>query len=93
VLNGRTLVVAEAEARCRKMANRSSDEVASRLTGRELEAAVLVAQGCATKNIAYRLQIIEWIVSTYLRRIFTKLGVGSRAAKVYRCASLINEVS
>ena len=41
--------------------------------GRELEIAVLVAQGCATKNIAYRLQISEWTVSTYLRRIFAKL--------------------
>jgi len=30
-----------------------ASEVASRLTGRELEIAVLVAQGCATKNIAF----------------------------------------
>jgi DNA-binding CsgD family transcriptional regulator len=93
VLDGRTLVVAEAADRRRRVASGSSNEVASRLTGRELEIAVLVAQGCATKNIAYRLQISEWTVSTYLRRIFAKLGVESRAAMVYRCASLIDRFS
>jgi DNA-binding NarL/FixJ family response regulator len=93
VLDGRTLVVAEALDRHRKIPNGSADEVAGRLTGRELEIAVLVAQGCATKNIAYRLQISEWTVSTYLRRIFAKLGVDSRAAMVYRCAPLIDKFS
>jgi DNA-binding CsgD family transcriptional regulator len=92
-LDGRTLVVAEAADRRRKVSNGSPDEIAGRLTGRELEIAVLVAQGCATKNIAYRLQISEWTVSTYLRRIFAKLGVDSRAAMVYRCASLIDKFS
>jgi DNA-binding NarL/FixJ family response regulator len=93
VLDGRTLVVAEAADRRRNVSNGSSDEIASRLTGRELEIAVLVAQGFATKNIAYRLQISEWTVSTYLRRIFAKLGVDSRAAMVYRCATLIDKFS
>jgi len=93
VLNGRILVVAEEAARSRRIANGTSAEVPSRLTGRELEIAVLVAQGCATKNIAYRLQISEWTVSTYMRRIFAKLGVDSRAAMVYRCASLIDKFS
>jgi DNA-binding NarL/FixJ family response regulator len=93
VLDGHTLVVAEVLDRRRKIPNGSADEVAGRLTGRELEIAVLVAQGHATKNIAYRLQISEWTVSTYLRRIFAKLGVDSRAAMVYRCASLIDKFS
>ena len=93
VLDGRTLVVAEALDRRSKIPNGSADEVAGRLTGREFEIAVLVAQGCATKNIAYRLQISEWTVSTYLRRIFAKLGVDSRAAMVYRCAPLIDKFS
>ena len=93
VLDGRSLVVAEAADRGRKVSSGSSDEVASRSTGRELEIAVLVAQGCATKNIAHRLRISEWTVSTYLRRIFAKLGVDSRAAMVYRCASLIDKFS
>jgi DNA-binding CsgD family transcriptional regulator len=54
---------------------------------------VLVAQGCATKNIAYKLRISEWTVATYMRRIFAKLDVSSRAAMVYRCAPLIDRVS
>jgi DNA-binding NarL/FixJ family response regulator len=93
VLDGRTLVIAAAADRRQKISNGSLDEVASHLTGRELEIAILVAQGCATKNIAHRLQISEWTVSTYLRRIFLKLGVDSRAAMVYRCASLIDKFS
>lgn len=71
----------------------TADDLASRLTGRELEIAVLVAQGHPTKNIAYRLRISEWTVSTHLRRIFAKLGVYSRAAMVYRCASLIDRAA
>ena len=70
-----------------------ANEVASRLTGRELEIAVLVAHGCATKNIAFKLRISEWTVATYLRRIFAKLDVSSRAEMVYRCAPLINRVA
>jgi DNA-binding CsgD family transcriptional regulator len=91
-LAGRTLVVAEMGGQCGTK-DTSRDEIAGRLTGRELEIAVLVAQGYATKNIAHKLQISEWTVSTYLRRIFAKLGVDSRAAMVYRCAALINRFS
>jgi DNA-binding CsgD family transcriptional regulator len=90
VLDGRTFVVAEAKIQHNKLSNGSSDDVKSRLTGRELEIAVLVAQGYATKNIAYKLQISEWTVSTYLCRAFAKLGVNSRAAMVYRLASMID---
>jgi DNA-binding CsgD family transcriptional regulator len=68
----------------------AAEDLTGRLTGRELEIAILVAQGHATKVIAYRLGISEWTVATYLRRIFAKLGVESRAAMVYRCASLIH---
>ena len=59
------------------------------LTERELEIATLVAVGRPNKQIADKLHISEWTVSTHLRRIFVKLGVRSRAAMVYRCASLI----
>jgi DNA-binding CsgD family transcriptional regulator len=62
------------------------------LTGRELQIATLVAIGCSNKQIANRLKISEWTISTHLRRIFIKLGVNSRAAMIYRCASLIQEV-
>jgi DNA-binding NarL/FixJ family response regulator len=92
VLDGQTLVVAEAKDRHHERANGASDDVKGRLTGRELEIAMLVAQGYATKNIAYKLQISEWTVSTYLCRAFAKLGVNSRAAMVYRLASMIDSL-
>jgi DNA-binding CsgD family transcriptional regulator len=60
------------------------------LTERELQIIQLVAKGHANKQIADRLHISEWTVSTHLRRIFTKLGVDSRAAMVYQCASRLN---
>ncbi len=63
--------------------------LAKLLTARELQVATLVALGQVNKQIATQLRISEWTVSTYLRRIFAKLGVDSRAAMVYRCASLI----
>jgi DNA-binding CsgD family transcriptional regulator len=59
------------------------------LTQRELQIANLVAQGHCNKQIAIQLQISEWTVATHLRRVFAKLGVDSRAAMVYRCASII----
>jgi DNA-binding CsgD family transcriptional regulator len=91
-LDGLSLVVLEdKDARCQN-ATKIADEIASKLTARELQIAVLVAQGHATKNIAYKLRISEWTVATYLRRIFAKLGVDSRAAMVYRCAPLIATV-
>jgi DNA-binding CsgD family transcriptional regulator len=79
--------IAESEA---ETETETVDDLAARLTGRELEIAILVAQGHATKNIAFRLQISEWTVATYLRRIFAKLNVDSRASMVFRCAPLIN---
>ena len=85
---GQPLAIFEAGSHHRRDA--AVDELADRLTGRELEIAVLVAQGHANKNIAYRLQISEWTVATYLRRVFAKLNVESRAAMVFRCAPLIN---
>ncbi|WP_366918634.1 LuxR C-terminal-related transcriptional regulator [Acaryochloris sp. IP29b_bin.148] len=39
--------------------------------------------------MANQLHISEWTVSTYLRRIFAKLNVDSRAAMVFRCAGLL----
>jgi DNA-binding CsgD family transcriptional regulator len=62
------------------------------LTDRELQIVQLIAQGRSNKQIAHRLQISEWTVSTHLRRVFAKLGVDSRAAMVYRCSSLLNQL-
>jgi DNA-binding CsgD family transcriptional regulator len=61
------------------------------LTARELQIAALVAAGCSNKQVAKQLHISEWTVATYLRRVFAKLGVDSRAAMVYQCASLIQQ--
>ena len=59
------------------------------LSERELQIVELVACGRSNKQIAKKLKISEWTVSTHLRRIFAKLKVDSRAAMVYRCASLV----
>ena len=59
------------------------------LSERELQIVELVAYGKSNKQIAKKLKISEWTVSTHLRRIFIKLKVDSRASMVYHCASLI----
>jgi DNA-binding CsgD family transcriptional regulator len=52
------------------------------LSPREQEIARMVAKGMPNKSIARVLDISTWTVGTYLRRIFAKLGVTSRAAMV-----------
>ena len=54
------------------------------LTARELEIAVLIAQGCHNKEIARRLGISPFTVGAHLARAFTKLGVSSRSALTAR---------
>ena len=54
------------------------------LSPREREIARMVAKGYANKTIASVLDISSWTVSSHLRRIYSKLGVGSRAAMVAR---------
>lgn len=54
------------------------------LSPREQEIAEMVAEGYPNKTIAAALNISSWTVSTYLRRIFVKIGVHSRAAMVAR---------
>lgn len=61
--------------------------VADILTRRELQIAVLVSQGRVNKQIAYHLNLSEWTVSGYLRRIYAKLGVRTRAAMIARLAN------
>jgi len=53
-----------------------------RLSPREQEIVRMVAKGHPNKIIADVLNISSWTVCTHLRRIFAKLGVGSRAAMV-----------
>ncbi len=52
------------------------------LSPREKEIVRLVAKGLANKTIAEVLDMSPWTVSTHLRRVFTKLGVNSRAEMV-----------
>jgi DNA-binding CsgD family transcriptional regulator len=59
------------------------------LTNRELQIVHMVCHGLLTKQIADRLQLSEFTVKTYLKSVFNKLGVKSRAAMVFRCASWI----
>lgn len=54
------------------------------LSPRELEIARMIAKGYPNKTIAAVLEISAWTVCTHIRRIFAKLGVGSRAAMVAR---------
>jgi NarL family two-component system response regulator LiaR len=52
------------------------------LTERETEVLRLLAQGCANKDIANRLQIVEDTVKVHVRHILAKLGVQSRTQAV-----------
>lgn len=52
------------------------------LSPREHEIARMIAKGHPNKAIAMVLEISCWTVGTHVRRIFAKLGVGSRAAMI-----------
>ena len=52
------------------------------LSPREREIVRLVAKGLPNKSIAEVLDISLWTVATHLRRVFAKLGVGTRAEMV-----------
>jgi DNA-binding CsgD family transcriptional regulator len=58
------------------------------LSPREHEIVRMVAKGHPNKIIADVLNISTWTVCTHLRRIFAKLGVGSRAAMVAQLLEL-----
>jgi DNA-binding NarL/FixJ family response regulator len=56
------------------------DQGLSALSSRELEIAELVSDGHTNRQIAGKLSLSEKTIETYLSRVFTKLGVSSRAA-------------
>jgi DNA-binding CsgD family transcriptional regulator len=60
------------------------------LTARELQIASLVALGRSNKQVSAELRISEWTVSSHIRRIFLKLGVGTRAEMVFKCATILD---
>jgi DNA-binding NarL/FixJ family response regulator len=59
------------------------------LTGRELQIAVLIAQGFQKRAVGRRLGISVLTVSTHLRRIYSKLGVSRRSALAARIAGTV----
>lgn len=54
------------------------------LSPREKEIVILIARGLPNKTIANTLNISPWTVSTYVKRIFSKFNVRSRAEMVAR---------
>jgi DNA-binding NarL/FixJ family response regulator len=54
------------------------------LTARELEVAVLVAEGLSNKEIARRLDRSEGTVKIHLHNIYEKLGVRNRTSLAVR---------
>jgi DNA-binding CsgD family transcriptional regulator len=60
----------------------------TRLSPRELEIVRMVALGLTNRAIASALDISPWTVGTYLRRVFVKLEVNSRAAMVAQTIEL-----
>jgi DNA-binding CsgD family transcriptional regulator len=54
------------------------------LSPREREIVRMISEGYTNKMVAAVLDISLWTVSTHLRRIFSKLGVSTRAAMVAR---------
>jgi DNA-binding CsgD family transcriptional regulator len=60
----------------------SAAHVTPLLSPRAQEIARMIAGGLPNKTIAAVLEISTWTVGTYLRRMFAKLHVSSRAALV-----------
>lgn len=59
------------------------------LTSRELQIAVLIAQGFDSKSIGRRLGISPLTVATHRTHIYSKLGVAGRAALAARIAGTV----
>jgi ATP/maltotriose-dependent transcriptional regulator MalT len=55
---------------------------ATALSPRELEVLALVAGGATNRTVGARMHVSEATVKTHLLNIYSKLGVGDRAAAV-----------
>ena len=55
---------------------------AASLSSRELQVLKQITLGCSVAEIAEYLAVSPWTVQTYVRRIYEKLGVSSKAAAV-----------
>jgi DNA-binding CsgD family transcriptional regulator len=69
--------------------NREILELLKALTEREQQVVSRAALGQVNRQIADELHISSHTVSSYLRRIFLKLGVGNRTEMVFKCRKLI----
>jgi len=56
-----------------------ADDVSARLTRRERQIALLVADGLSSKQIAYDLELSEGTVKLHLHSVFRKLGAAKRS--------------
>lgn len=61
------------------------------LTNRELQIVQFICMGLLTKQVADRLRISEFTVRSYLKTIYAKLGVRSRAAMVFAYAQSFSQ--
>jgi DNA-binding NarL/FixJ family response regulator len=61
------------------------------LTNREMQIVQLICLGYLTKQVADRLRLSEFTVRSYLKSIYCKLGVRSRAAMVFRYAQAFSQ--
>ena len=63
-------------------ADPGSASESARLSAREAEVMSLIAEGQTNGQIAARLFLAEKTVKNHVRRIYSKLGVGSRPAAI-----------
>jgi DNA-binding CsgD family transcriptional regulator len=61
---------------------RAAGEGTNGLSAREIEVMSLIADGQTNGEIAARLFLAEKTVKNHVRRIYSKLGVGSRPAAI-----------
>ncbi|MRR08451.1 MAG: LuxR family transcriptional regulator [Deltaproteobacteria bacterium] len=85
--------VFEADGKAQAEWNREILELLKALTEREQQIVSRAALGQVNRQIADELQISSHTVSSYLRRIFLKLGVGNRTEMVFKCRRLIEKQS
>jgi DNA-binding NarL/FixJ family response regulator len=74
------LGAAPALARVAALSGTPRQDAPGGLTPREVEVLRLVATGATNREVADRLIISEKTVARHVSNIFTRLGVGSRAA-------------
>ena len=81
--------VFEADGKGQEEWNLEILELLKALTEREQQVVSRAALGQVNRQIADELHISSHTVSSYMRRIFLKLGVGTRTEMVFKCRKLI----